>query len=63
MYEIAENLIIDQVLADMAELGISPASGEGLVTDSKLHRYQIAGDKAGSKNGAYVIHTDGRPAW
>lgn len=33
-----------------------------IVADGKLHRFHIEGDKAGSKNGAYVLHLDGVPA-
>ncbi|WNV03732.1 hypothetical protein RP726_14975 [Candidatus Methylospira mobilis] len=37
---------------------------EPLVTDGLLHRGHIAGDRPGTKNGAYFIHVDGRPnAW
>lgn len=31
-----------------------------LMADGVLHRYQVQGDKAGSKNGWYVLHTDGQ---
>ncbi|MES2684121.1 MAG: DUF927 domain-containing protein [Pseudomonadota bacterium] len=33
-----------------------------LIADGKLHRYRVEGDKAGSKNGHYVLHSDGVPA-
>lgn len=32
-----------------------------LVADGVLHRYQVKGDKAGSKNGWYVLHADAQP--
>ena len=63
MYNISENLIIEQVLADMNHLGISPRGGTTLICDSKLHRYTVEGDNPSTKNGVYRIHTDGRPAW
>lgn len=31
------------------------------VADGHLHRYQVEGDKAGSKNGWYVLHLDDKP--
>ncbi len=31
------------------------------VPDGNLHRYQVKGDKAGSKNGWYVLHLDDKP--
>ena len=31
------------------------------VADGALHRYQVEGDKAGSKNGWYVLDLDGKP--
>ena len=33
-----------------------------LIADGKLHRAHVEGDKSGTKNGAYIIHTDGNPA-
>ena len=63
MYEVPEYLIIEQVEAHMRELGISPKDNIRLQADGELHRYCVEGDKAGTKNGAYRIHTDGIPAW
>lgn len=31
------------------------------VADDRLHRYQVEGDKSGSKNGWYVLHLDDKP--
>ena len=59
---ISEDEIRRQVLALMSQLGISPAAYEDLKLDGELHRYDVAGDKRGRKNGAYIIHTDGIPA-
>lgn len=60
--QISDSEIEQQVLSYMAELGVSPASYERLELDGTLHRYDIEGDKRGSINGAYLIHTDGIPA-
>ncbi len=32
-----------------------------LIADAKIHRYQIPGDKSGSKNGWYEFYEDGNP--
>lgn len=60
--EISNSEIEQQLFAYMSELGVSPASYERLEFDGELHRYDIDGDKRGSGNGAYIIHTDGIPA-
>lgn len=44
----------------LAVAGVAMFKGE-LVTDGMLHRYQVEGDKAGSKNGWYVLHADAQP--
>lgn len=62
-YEIDDSKVIEQVVAHMKELGIPPAPAETLTADGQLHRYHVDGDKHGTKNGAYKIHTDGVPAW
>lgn len=31
------------------------------IADGRLHRYRVEGDKAGSKNGWYVLHLDDKP--
>ncbi|MEQ1528212.1 MAG: toprim domain-containing protein [Methylococcaceae bacterium] len=33
-----------------------------LIADGVLHRSHVAGDKAGTKNGAYILHYDGNPS-
>ena len=58
---ISEEEIRQQVLALMSQLRISPAPYEILKLDGELHRYDVAGDKRGRKNGAYIIHPDGLP--
>lgn len=41
----------------MAQARLTMLKGD-LVADGVLHRYQVEGDKAGSKNGWYVLHAD-----
>ena len=41
------------------------ASGLGsprIVADGVIHRFRVDGDKAGTRNGWYALHMDGRPA-
>jgi putative DNA primase/helicase len=38
--------------------GIEPADPGDIVADGVLHRFQIGGDKSGSKNGWAVLHAD-----
>ena len=44
----------------MLEAGIVPP--DVIEADGQLHRFRVAGDKAGSKNGFYILHSDERPA-
>lgn len=44
----------------MALAALSMFKGD-LVGDGVFHRYRVEGDKAGSKNGWYVLHTEGQP--
>jgi putative DNA primase/helicase len=44
----------------MHNAGITPP--DVIHADGKLHRFHIAGHKAGSLNGAYVLHSNGHPA-
>lgn len=44
----------------MREIGIAPP--EQIQPDGMLHRFHVEGDRAGSLNGWYVLHVDGRPA-
>lgn len=41
----------------LALAGLPMLKGD-LIADGVLHRYQVEGDKAGSKNGWYVLHAD-----
>lgn len=44
----------------MFDAGLTPPSV--IEADGQLHRYQVDGDKAGSRNGWYALHLDGRAA-
>jgi putative DNA primase/helicase len=44
----------------MAEAGMDIS--ETLIADGMLHRAHVKGDKPGTKNGAYILHLDGKPA-
>lgn len=52
--------IIDAFRSAMHDAGITPP--DYIQADGQLHRFHIAGHKAGSKNGAYVLHSNGHPA-
>ena len=61
MYSLSE--VESRLLEVMDEAGLSPAPGQSLeISDNKFIRYQLAGDKRGKKNGAYLLHLDERPA-
>jgi putative DNA primase/helicase len=51
---------IDAFRSAMHDAGITPP--DVIHADGKLHRFHIAGHKAGSLNGAYVLHSNGHPA-
>lgn len=42
----------------MQSAGLQPFRDIDLVADGRLHRYRVLGDKAGSRNGWYVLHSD-----
>jgi putative DNA primase/helicase len=52
--------VISDFLAAMLEHGLEPA--EEIIADGQLHRVRWIGDKSGARNGAYVLHLNGRPA-
>jgi len=54
--------VITQFLDAMAAAGIAPADTRVIVGDGLLHRFKVAGDKQGTKNGFYIIHLEGIPA-
>ncbi len=51
---------LDDFRNALALAGLAIRKGD-LVADGVLHRYQVEGDKAGSKNGWYVLHADAQP--
>src|SRR4051812_25975651 len=38
------------------------AAPSEIVTDGKMHRYYVAGDRRGSRNGWYTFHSDAPPS-
>lgn len=44
----------------MCAMGLSIR--DTVIPDGKLHRFRVEGDKAGSKNGWYILYNDGLPA-
>lgn len=52
--------VLEQFAREMRAHGV--ASVDGVTADGRLHRYRVEGDKAGSRNGWYVLHADGVPA-
>ena len=50
----------EQFAREMRAHGV-PSIDE-IVADGRLHRYRVEGDKAGKRNGWYVLHADGVPA-
>ncbi|WP_374402673.1 toprim domain-containing protein [Niveibacterium sp.] len=51
---------IDRFSSAMHAAGIVPP--DGIKCDGRIHRFHVEGDKAGSLNGWYLLHLDGRPA-
>jgi putative DNA primase/helicase len=45
------------LLDAVAAAGLSPFKALDLEPDGKLHRYRVQGDKPGSRNGWYVLHS------
>ncbi len=52
--------IIDAFRSAMFDAGITPP--DYIEADGQLHRFHVDGDAANSKNGAYVLHSNGHPA-
>ena len=46
--------------AAMSAAGLLP--GSGIIADGEIHAFHVEGDRRGTKNGRYALHTDGRPA-
>ena len=54
------NDAINSFQAAILDAGINPPNT--IIGDGMLHRAHCEGDRAGSKNLAYILHLDGRPA-
>jgi putative DNA primase/helicase len=56
--------VIDDFKSAMRENGVEPPEPpeKQIIADGEWHRYRIRGHKSGTKNGAYRLHLDGRPA-
>ena len=52
---------IEEFAAAMAAAGLALHRPDDLVADGQLHRYRVAGDKAGSKNGWFVLELSPPP--
>lgn len=59
-YEANYTNIHEAFRATMADDGM--VVHEPLIADGLLHRVYVDDDKRGSKNGAYILHLDGRPS-
>ncbi|MEI6706231.1 MAG: DUF3987 domain-containing protein [Methylococcales bacterium] len=54
-----------EIIADFKDFAQTSAGIElppDLITDGKLHRFKINGEKSGKLSGAYTLHLDGKPA-
>lgn len=64
----ARAALVNLSLADVLDQFTRAMRGRGLVSldpiiaDGRLHRFRVEGDKAGSRNGWFVLHADGLPA-
>jgi phage/plasmid primase-like uncharacterized protein len=52
--------VISDFLNALRERGLEPA--DQIIADGSLHRVRWRQDKAGTRNGAYVLHLNGHPA-
>lgn len=52
--------VLEHFARDMRAHGVVPI--DRIEADGKLRRFRVEGDKAGSRNGWYVLHADGVPA-
>ena len=50
----------DSFLRALTDAGLAMVKAD-VIGDGVLHRYRVAGDKAGSLNGWYVLHLDDKP--
>lgn len=58
-YQFDDNEIERQFRDFMSNCGFAPADNISLITDGKIHRYKVKGDKHGDTSGSYCIYTDG----
>jgi putative DNA primase/helicase len=52
--------MIEEFKAAMQAVGIE--APRHIISDGKLHRFHIDGDKSGTLNGVYIFHSDGNPS-
>lgn len=52
--------VINTFKSTLLEHGIAPTAP--IIADGNLHRANVEDDKPGTKNLAYVLHLDGKPA-
>ena len=56
-----EYKVIQEFEAFIRNSNAKPHDNITINADGKVHRYRVEGDRAGSKNGAYCLYTDGVP--
>lgn len=49
-------------VAAMTDAGLAPHDPADIVADGRLHRFRVAADKPGTRNGWAVLHLDGIPS-
>ena len=59
---INENRAIEQFTAFLYKSNFKPHDNIDIQADGQIHRYTIEGDRAGTKNGADLLHKDTRPS-
>ena len=59
---INETRAIEQFTAFLCQSNFKPHDNIDIQADGQIHRYTIEGDRAGTKNGAYLLHIDTRPS-
>lgn len=50
----------DNLYQAMIEAGLAMCKPTSILADGEVHRYRVAGDKAGSLNGWYVLHLEAK---
>lgn len=51
--------MLDDFIKAMHDAGIGPAHPDSIVADDTIHRYEVDGDRRGTKNGVYRLAADG----